>query len=55
MSTEQKYRRQLTYSGDYYSATPELWKAYWEAVEKDNWDFAQGLEEGQDPDFWYDP
>ena len=52
---ENKYQRRLTYSGDYYCATAELWEQYWRAVERDDWDFAQGLEEGKNPDFFYDP
>lgn len=54
-NVDKKYRRSLTYSGDYYSATDDLWRQYWAAVEQDNWDFAQGLEEGRNPDFFYDP
>ena len=34
------------YGGDYYCATNDLWCQYWAAVERDDWDFAQGLEEG---------
>jgi uncharacterized protein YifE (UPF0438 family) len=52
---EKKYIRGLTYSGDWYSATAELWEKYRQAVEADNWDIAQPLEEGVDPDFYYDP
>jgi hypothetical protein len=52
---EKKYQRRLTYSGDYYCATLELWEQYWQAVKADNWDFAQGLEEGNNQDFFYDP
>jgi hypothetical protein len=52
---EKKYIRDRTYSGDYYSATAELWKQYWQAVERDDWDFAEGLEECRNPDFFYDP
>ena len=53
--TEKNYQRQLTNSGDYYSATPQLWEAYWQAISRDDWDFAEGLEEGKNPDFFYDP
>lgn len=53
--TEKKYVRSLTESGDFYSATAELWKQYRDAVDKSDWDFAQGLEEGNNPDFFYDP
>lgn len=48
-------KRALTNSGDYYTATSELWEAYWEAVKKDNWDFVRYLEEGRDLNFRYDP
>jgi hypothetical protein len=54
-TTEKKYIRDLTESGDFYSATAELWKQYRDAVNKNDWDFAQGLEEGNNPDFFYDP
>lgn len=47
--------RRLTHSGDFYTAPEELWKAYWEAVERDDWDFVMSLETGQNPDFKYDP
>lgn len=50
-----KYIRALTYSGDYYGATAELWEQYWAAVERDDWNLATQLEEGRDPDFYYDP
>lgn len=53
--TEKKYSRRMTESGDWYSATPELWAKYdaaWEAVDMDTVMF---LEEGNDPDFFYDP
>lgn len=53
--TEKTYRRQLTYSGDYYSGTPELWKSYWEAVENHDWDFVRHLETDDLADFYYDP
>ena len=53
--SEKKHQRRLTYSGDYYCATDELWEQYWRAVERDDWNFAQGLEEGNNPDFYYDP
>lgn len=55
MDNEKQYRRQLTYSGDYYSATRELWEEYWVAVESDNWGEVERLETGQNPDFQYDP
>ncbi len=55
MPQETKYRRALTYSGDYYSATAELWEIYWAAVKRDDWDTALPLETGSNPDFFYDP
>lgn len=49
-----KYIRNPTESGDFYSATPELWEAYYQSVSSD-WVLAEYLEEGNDPDFYYDP
>lgn len=51
---EKTYIRDLTDSGDFYSATAELWKAYWNSVNTD-WELASQLESGSDPDFYYDP
>lgn len=51
---EKQYIRDLTESGDYYSATAELWKAYRDSVNTD-WELATQLEEGSNPDFYYDP
>lgn len=53
-TSEKKYIRGLTESGDFYSATAELWEVYRESV-ADNWVIAQQLEEGQNKDFFYDP
>lgn len=55
MEVEKKYRTALTNSGDYYTATDELWKEYWKAVESNDWDFVLSLETGQNPDFFYEP
>ena len=54
-NTEKKYRRALTNSGDFYSATEYLWKQYWAAIERDDWDFIMSLETGKNKDFFYDP
>jgi len=51
---EKKYIRGRTESGDWYVATAELWEAYRKSVETD-WVFAEKLEEGINPDFYYDP
>jgi 5'(3')-deoxyribonucleotidase len=50
-----KYIRALTYSGDFYVATAEKWKEYWDAVNKDDWRAVEYLEEGNDKDFYYAP
>jgi hypothetical protein len=55
MTVVLQHKRALTNSGDFYTALPELWKAYWEAVEKDKWDTVMAFETGQNPDFRYDP
>lgn len=52
---EKEYIRSLTESGDYYSATAEMWKIYRDAVNNNDWDTAQPLEEGANDDFYYDP
>lgn len=49
-----KYIRDLTESGDYYSATTEKWKEYYEAWNNDDMDKVMYLEEGNDEDFYYD-
>lgn len=54
MTTEKVYIRSLTHSGDYYSATQELWDEYWKSVHSD-WELATKLEEGENSDFYYDP
>lgn len=51
---EKRYIRGRTESGDYYSATEELWEAYRKSVATD-WKLAMKLEEGENPDFYYDP
>lgn len=55
MSEETKYIRNLTYSGDFYSATEELWKKYWSCVHSNDWDSVMDLETGKEKDFFYDP
>lgn len=52
--TDKKYIRDRTESGDWYSATEELWEAYSNSVSTD-WVLAEKLEEGENPDFFYDP
>lgn len=52
---EKDYIRAMTESGDFYKATKELWDEYRAAVSRNDWNFAQGLEEGRNPDFFYDP
>jgi hypothetical protein len=48
------YIKGKTESGDCYSATAELWKAYRESVDTD-WVLAEHLEEGSNEDFFYTP
>ena len=55
MQTSKKYVRDLTYSRDFYTATPELWEAYWQAVNCGDWETVEALESGQHTDFEYDP
>ena len=49
------YIRDLTESGDYYAATKEKWQEYRDAVNNGNSEKVLYLEEGNDPDFYYDP
>lgn len=50
-----KYIRDITMSGDFYSATKEKWREYEEAWNNNDMDKVMFLEQGQDPDFYYDP
>lgn len=50
-----KYVRNLTESGDFYSATKEKWKEYHNAWDDGDMDKVMYLETGQDTDFFYDP
>lgn len=52
---KKKYIRALTESGDYYSATKELWDEYHDAVHRNDWDHVLWMEEGWYKDFFYDP
>ena len=47
--------RDLTESGDFYDGTVEAWARYRAAIDRDDWETAQWMEEGNDPDFWYNP
>jgi hypothetical protein len=49
-----RFIRDLTESGDYYSATAEKWKEYRDAINSGDHDKVMFLEEGQDKDFFYD-
>ena len=48
------YIQGTTESGDCYSATAELWKAYRNSVDTD-WVLAEQLEQGSNEDFFYTP
>ena len=50
---EKAFQRRLTFSGDYYSGSPERWKEYWEAVEANNWKRVMELETEQEDDFYW--
>jgi len=50
-----KYKRNLTESGDFYSATEEKWEEYWQAWDDDDMDKVEQMEQGSDKDFYYDP
>lgn len=50
-----KYIRDLTESGDYYSATPEKWDEYHQAWNDNDIKRVMYFEEGNDDDFYYDP
>jgi hypothetical protein len=50
-----KYIRDLTESGDYYSATSEKWAAYHKAWNENDMATVMYFEEGNDDDFFYDP
>lgn len=52
---KKKYIRALTESGDYYSATKELWDEYHKAVKEDDWLQVMYFEEGMNKNFFYDP
>lgn len=52
---EKKFIRDLTMSGDFYSATREKWDEYNEAINNSDYKKVMHLEEGNDPDFFYDP
>lgn len=55
MTKTKRYIREQTESGDYYSATQELWDQYNDAVDRGNDLEMLYLEEGNNPDFFYDP
>jgi hypothetical protein len=51
-----KFIRDLTESGDYYSATEEKWEEYWKAWRSPcDMQKVMYFEQGNDPDFYYDP
>jgi len=50
-----EYIRDMTESGDWYKATPELWETYRNAVNDDDWCLVENLEAGEYRDFFYDP
>ena len=47
--------RAMTESGDYYSATKELWDAYHQAWKDNDMDLVMKFETGMIDDFRYDP
>ena len=49
-----KYIRDLTESGDFYSATKEKWDEYRQAWASNDMKKVMFFEEGNDPDFYYD-
>ena len=53
--SEKKFIRSLTESGDYYSATQEMWDQYRKAVRRGDEPEMLYFEEGNSPDFFYDP
>jgi len=54
-STTKKFIRDMTESGDYYSATAEKWEEYRKAWFDGDEDKVMFFEEGRDEDFYYDP
>jgi hypothetical protein len=50
-----EYIRDRIENGDWYKATPELWKIYRDAVNNDRGRTLESLESGDYEDFFYDP